>query len=145
MAGKILCLLFILFQILVPLYHTSLQCSQGKENGIIVARGMQQEHIQWQLKQDQILHMQADDWQNFSKKKAAKARAQRLSPVGRMTWRRKGRKWWCHNNAQWQNDTQEKSIWNQMGQKYNSTSRHNTKLVSQKIFWLLLYKFVFYF
>lgn len=84
----------------------------GKENKIIVAKSMQQEHIQWQLKQDQILHMQqqADDWQNFSKKQAANARAQRLSPVGRMTWWKKGRKWRCHNNAQWQNDIQEKSI-----------------------------------
>lgn len=81
----------------------------GKENEIIVAKGMQQEHIQWQLKQGQISHMQANDWQNFSKKKAAKARAQGLSPVGRMSWWRKGRKW-CHNNAQWQNDTWEKHM-----------------------------------
>lgn len=77
-----------------------------------VARDMQQEHIQWQRKQDQILHMrqQAGGGQRFSRKKAARAGAQRLSPAGRMTWWEKGRKWWCHYSAQWQNDIQEKTI-----------------------------------
>lgn len=104
-------LFIILFQTLVLFYYNHLppvyswpkkKERKGKK-GIIVARGMQQEHIQWQLKQDLTLHMQqqADDWQSFSKKKAAKARTQRLSPVGRMTWWGKGRKW-CHNSAQWQ-------------------------------------------
>lgn len=73
---------------------------------------MQQEHIQWQRKQDQILHMrqQAGGGQRFSRKKAARAGAQRLSPAGRMTWWEKGRKWRCHYSAQWQNDIQEKTI-----------------------------------
>lgn len=117
---------------------TTHQCIHGTENGITVARGMQQEHIQWQPTQEHTWHMwqQADDWQNFSKKKAAKARAQRWSPAGRMTWWEKGRKWWCHNSAQWENEAQEKSIMDPHRTKilFHSRRTRRAKLDFQTLF-----------
>lgn len=67
-------------------------------NGLIATRGMQQEHIHWELKLGQSLHrwQQVDDWEHFSKKKAARARAQGLRALGKMTWREKEEKWWSH-------------------------------------------------
>lgn len=97
---------------------------------------MQQEHIQWQRKQDQILHMrqQAGGGQRFSRKKAARAGAQRLSPAGRMTWWEKGRKWRCHYSAQWQNDIQEKTIMEPGRTKIQLQADNTGKATSPKYF-----------
>lgn len=155
-------MLFILSQNLVhfSLLQSSLQCIpmyswQRKKNYCGKGHAARTHIVTTET--DQTLHMQATTWQNFSKKKAAKARAQRLSPVGRMTWWKKGRKWRCHNNAQWQNDTQEKKHNGTKRTKYNSTTRDNTSkaklssiftkalVFSSGYFLTLLHKFMFCF
>lgn len=99
-------------------------------------QGTCNKHIQWQLRREQTLHMrqQAGGGQSLSRKKAAKARARRLSPGGRATWWGRERmmvslrctmaRWHTGQNHGGNDRT-----------KYHSTGRHNrVKLDFQNVF-----------